>query len=420
MPTETATNLNLTFKPGIPYDPEQLGVPFSMVVDLFVRRLYSEGTSSYTSMRRGLKLSHPIVEAVFRHLQKQQLVDIRGIVGEEYSFSLTNAGRQLAEGRLKISEYAGAVPVSLSDYKKACSLQRARVKINREQLRQALSDLVLPDEIISQLGPALVSQDSLFLYGPTGNGKTSLAERLLRAYSDYILIPYAVEVDNQVILVYDPVVHRKAEVELDGVDGRWVLCHRPCVTVGGELMPEMLELRHDVTAKIYAAPLQMKANNGILVIDDFGRQVMQPRELLNRWIVPLDRRVDYLNLHYGVKFEIPFEMMVVFSTNMDPHELAEEAFLRRIHNKVFVSDVSPQIFDEIFSRVCEGRRLPVPADLAPQTRKICGDLGYGALRACYPDDLVDIVVSICEFEERPVVLDRESMKQAAQLYFARK
>ena len=174
--------------------------------------------------------------------------------------------------------------------------------------------------MLDQLGPAIISQNSIFVYGPTGNGKTSLAERMLRVYQDAVLIPYAVEVDSQIISLYDPVVHQPLENDDEDADPRWILCKRPCIVVGGELIPSMLELRLDEASGIYAAPLQMKANNGILIIDDFGRQLMSPRDLLNRWIVPLDRRVDYLTLRYGVKFQIPFELMVVFSTNLEPSD----------------------------------------------------------------------------------------------------
>ena len=231
---------------------------------------------------------------------------------------LSAAGKQLASERFQVSQYAGACPVSLKEYHAAAKAQTARISVDRRVLRQAFSDLVVSDRMLDQLGPAIISQTSIFVYGPTGNGKTSLAERMLRVYQDAVMIPYAVEVDNQVISVYDPVVHHPIDHDDADVDPRWILCKRPCILVGGELIPSMLELRLDESSGIYAAPLQMKANNGILLIDDFGRQLMSPRDLLNRWIVPLDRRVDYLTLRYGIKFQIPFELMVVFSTNLEP------------------------------------------------------------------------------------------------------
>jgi hypothetical protein len=286
-------------------------------------------------------------------------------------------------------------------------------------LRKAYADLVTPDELFDQLGPAIIGQSSLFLYGPTGNGKTSLAERLLRVYDDAIVIPHAVEVDGQIINLYDPVVHRRIEVEPYDLDPRWVICRRPCITVGGELTPDMLELRLDESSHIYAAPLQMKANNGIFLIDDFGRQVISPRELLNRWIVPLDRRVDYLTLRHGVKFPIPFQMMVVFSTNLDPNELADEAFLRRIRNKVYVGPVSEVAFDEIFRRVTEALRIPCDPVSTACLRGICRRHADHALRACYPKDICEVVAAICEYEQRPPRITPEELRRAAEIYFTR-
>jgi predicted ATPase with chaperone activity len=342
------------------------------------------------------------------------------MIGNDYQFTLSAAGRALSGERFQISQYAGACPVSLSDYTSATEKQSAKVTITRRVLRHALSDLVVTDRLLDSLGPALISQSSIFLYGPTGNGKTSLAERLLRVYEDAVLIPYAVEVDNQIISLYDPVVHERIEeVEDPNWDPRWVLCHRPFILVGGELVPSMLELRLDEASGIYAAPLQMKANDGIFVIDDFGRQLMSPRDLLNRWIVPLDRRVDYLTLRYGVKFQIPFEMLVVFSTNLDPSDLADEAFLRRIHNKIFIEAVDPTIFDEILRRVVASRNIPTEPDTADYLRRLCLRDGRTELRACYPRDICDILASIANYEGRAVRMTRAELERASDLYFTR-
>jgi hypothetical protein len=408
-----------SFAPAIPQTFEELGIPQSLVIDLFLRRTMIEGFSTLESLSKALRVSIAIVDQVFRQLRQQQIVEVKGMIGNDYQFVLTQAGKQMAADRFQISQYAGACPVSLRDYTAATKRQAARVHIDRRALRAAFSDLVVPDRLLDQLGPALISQNSIFLYGPSGNGKTSIAERMLRVYQDAVFIPYAVEVDNQIISLYDPVVHHRVELEDPDIDPRWVLCRRPCIVVGGELIPSMLELRLDESSGIYAAPLQMKANNGIFIIDDFGRQLMSPRDLLNRWIVPLDRRVDYLTLRYGVKFQIPFELMVVFSTNLDPSDLADEAFLRRIQNKIEIEPVQPQVFDMIYQRVVSTRNVPADYDSAEYLRKLCLSEGRTQLRACYPLDIINIIHSICQYENRPVQVTKAELERAVHLYFAR-
>jgi hypothetical protein len=370
-------------------------------------------------LSRSLRISVPVIDAVFKHMRSQQLVEIKGMQGNDYNFTLSAAGKQLASERFQVSQYAGSCPVSLKDYHAATKAQSAKVLVDRRMLRQAFSDLVVSDRMLDQLGPAIISQSSIFVYGPTGNGKTSLAERMLRVYQDAIMIPWAVEVDNQIISVYDPVVHHPLENDDEDVDPRWIMCKRPCIVVGGELIPSMLELRLDESSGIYAAPLQMKANNGILLIDDFGRQLMSPRDLLNRWIVPLDRRVDYLTLRYGVKFQIPFELMVVFSTNLEPADLADEAFLRRIHNKIYVEAVDPASFDQIFARVVQGRNIQAGPDSAEYLRKLCLREGRTELRACYPSDICNILSAIGRYEGRPPLMTKPELERATALYFAK-
>src|ERR1700684_986582 len=382
------------FAPSIPQDFKDLGISESLVLDLMLRRMLIEGYSSIAGLGRSLKLSHMVVDLMFKHMRSLQLVEIKGLIGNDYSFTLSAAGKQLAGERFQISQYAGACPVSLNDYAKANKVQSAKVHVDRKTLRAAYSDLIVTDRMLDQLGPAIISQNSIFVYGPTGNGKTSLAERMLRVYQDAVLIPYAVEVDSQIITLYDPVVHQPLDHDDDESDARWILCKRPCIIVGGELIPSMLELRLDEASGIYAAPMQMKANNGILIIDDFGRQLMSPRDLLNRWIVPLDRHVDYLMLRYGVKFQIPFELMVVFSASLEPSDLADEAFLRRIHNKIFVDAVNEKAFDQIFHRVVTKFNIPCEPDSPEYLRKLCLREGRTELRACYPADICTILTSI--------------------------
>jgi hypothetical protein len=407
------------FCPAIPQRMEDTGISQTLLLDLVVRRLSFDGTSNLNQLSQTLKLSLPVIDSLFRIMRQQQLIEVKGMLGNDYWITLSAAGRTLASERFRICQYAGPAPVSLKEYHAAVKAQAAEVDINRRVLRNALSDLVVTDEILDQLGPAVISQTSIFLYGPTGNGKTSLAERLLRVYHDAILMPWAVEVDNQIIALYDPVVHHRIEVDETEMDPRWVLCRRPCILVGGELVPSMVELRLDEASGIYSGPLQMKANNGIFIIDDFGRQLISPRDLLNRWIVPLDRRVDYLSLRYGVKFQIPFELMVVFATNLDPNDLADEAFLRRIHNKIYVEPVHAEVFDEIFRRVATARNVSLEIDSCENLRDLCLSDGRTELRACYPVDMLNILTSISRYEKKPIVVGRKDLERATALYFAR-
>jgi hypothetical protein len=407
------------FSPSIPQNFKELGISESLVLDLMLRRMVIEGYSSLAGLSSSLRIAIPVVDMVFKHMRQQQLVEIKGMAGNDYQFVLSVAGKQLAGERFQVSQYAGACPVSLKEYHAATKAQAAKVQIDRGVLRQAFADLIVSDRMLDQLGPAIISQTSIFVYGPTGNGKTSLAERMLRVYQDTVLIPYAVEVDNQIISVYDPVVHHRVDHAEDDVDPRWIVCKRPCIVVGGELIPSMLELRLDEASGIYAAPMQMKANNGILLIDDFGRQLMSPRDLLNRWIVPLDRRVDYLTLRYGVKFQIPFELMVVFSTNLEPADLADEAFLRRIHNKIYIEAVDAPSFDQIFNRVVQGRGIQAESDSAEYLRKLCLREGRTELRACYPADICNILHSIGRYEGRPPQMTKPELERATSLYFAK-
>ena len=415
----TFAPVRTAFSPAIPQTFAELGISESLVLDLMLRRMVIEGNCTLASLGRSLRLAVPIIDVVFKHMRQQQLVEVKGMSGNDYNFVLSQAGKLMANERFQVSQYAGACPVSIKDYGAAVRAQAAKVNVDREILRNAFSDLVVSDHMLDQLGPAIISQTSIFVYGPTGNGKTSLAERMLRVYKDAILIPYAVEVDNQIISLFDPVVHQPLDNDETDLDPRWVVCKRPCILVGGELVPSMLELRLDDSSSIYAAPLQMKANNGILLIDDFGPQLMSPRDLLNRWIVPLDRRVDYLTLRYGVKFQIPFETMVVFSTNLEPSDLADEAFLRRIQNKILVEAVDPQSFDLIFDRVVKARRIAAEPDSAEYLRKLCLRQGRTELRACYPADICTILTSIGRYEGRGPVMSKSELERATALNFAK-
>jgi hypothetical protein len=406
------------FSPPVPRDLESLGISSVLVTDLVLRRLSLEGTSTLQGLSEILKLPVAVIHSVFTSLRQQQLIEVKGMAGNDYRITLSGHGRAMASERFQASRYSGPAPVSLKAYSEAVKIQAAEIEITRDVLRAAFSDMVVPDSLLDQLGPALIEQSSIFLYGPAGNGKSSLAERMLRVYQDAILVPYAVEVDGQIISLYDPAVHLRVGDESEERDPRWVVCRRPCIMVGGELTSALLELRYDDSTGIYSAPLQMKANNGIFVIDDFGRQVISPRELLNRWIVPLDRRIDFLSLRYGLKFDVPFRVLVVFATNLNPHELADEAFLRRIHNKILVDSVSPETFDEIFRRVTRARQVELASESLATFRDLCLADGRNELRACYPNDICNILNSIARYENREPVANADDLKRAVQLYFA--
>ncbi|MFB3825803.1 MAG: ATP-binding protein [Bryobacteraceae bacterium] len=405
------------FWPAVTDNADALGVERRLLLDLMLRHVRLSGAASLRSLSRTMRLSVPVVESLFHQLRQQQLIDVEGMTGDDYSFRLTARGRDMAVQPGPLGQYAGPAPVSIEEYYKLTKQQAARIALTRAKLKRSFADLVLPDDLLDQIGPAFISHKSIFIYGPTGNGKTSVAERLVRLYDDSIVMPYAVLAAGHVITVFDPVVHEALPISDENYDQRWVPCRRPCVMVGGELSASMLELRVEESTGVCAAPLQMKANNGIFIIDDFGRQLLSPRDLLNRWIVPLDRRVDYLTLSHGVKFQIPFELLVIFSTNLDPYDLADEAFLRRIHTKVYVGPVSESDFDEIYRRTAEGRNLPFDPDAAAFLRSIC--VQYGPLRACYPNDICEVMLSICKYEGREPGATAADLERATGLYFAK-
>jgi predicted ATPase with chaperone activity len=396
---------------------DDLGIGETLVCDLFLKHAYNAGTSTVTSIAASLRLPIHLAETVFRKLKTQQFIDVRGTFGEDFSFTLSASGKAAAIERMQVSRYAGPLPVSLTRYQEVVRAQVARTRLNREKLEYAYKDLMVTPELINRLGPALVAQKSMFLYGPSGTGKSSLAERVMRVHNDRIGVPMAVQVDGNVICVFDPAVHKPVGAQRGDDDPRWVMCERPSIIVGGELIPAMLELQREPDAGHFIAPLHMKANNGIFVIDDFGRQMIAPKDLLNRWIVPLDRRVDYLTIS-GAKFAVPFEVFVVFSTNLNPSDLADEAFLRRIPNKILVDAVPADMFDRIVLKRLESTGWTAEPGATDRVRNVCAALG-GSLRPCYPRDILQIVESIAQFEETEQHLTVEHVNRAAELYFAR-
>ena len=355
--------------PAIPRTLEATGMEEQFLLDFVLKSMYISVHETVSEISQEIKLSKPVVELLLIMLRDRGLVEISGSAESQFLLrhALTERGRARAVNALSQSAYVGPAPVPLEDYYfrvEAQSIVNERVDLG--SLKKAMSDLVLPSRVLRQLGPAVNSGKALLLYGPSGNGKTSVAERLGLVFRQTVYIPHALKVDQQIIKVYDEAVHRRAEQESPPVDEheqildrwgahdpRWVACRRPVLLAGGELTLGMLDLDFDPQGKFYEAPLQVKAMGGVLVIDDFGRQRVNPEELLNRWIVPLERKVDYLTLHTGKKFEIPFDAIVVFSTNLSPAELMDAAFLRRISYKVMLGQPTLEEYTEIFRRLCE-------------------------------------------------------------------
>ena len=402
-----------------PETVEDLRIRRSLLEDLALKILSLEGEMSVCDLGEKMRIPLPVADEIFQHMRKDKQCEVKGIVAGIYMIVITSQGRSRARELFALSQYAGPTPVSLEVYTRRVQEQSVQdLEIRPHQVEQAFEHLVLSSQILKQLGTAVVSGTTIFLHGPSGTGKTAIAETLPRIYDDHVWLPYAVEIDGQIITVYDPGIHERSE-EAEPADGdrRWVLCSRPRVIVGGELTTEMLDLQFNPLTKFYSAPLQMKANNGVLIVDDFGRQRMQPEEMLNRWIVPLDRRIDFLTLAGGKSFEIPFDLFVVFATNLDQAELMDEAFLRRILNKIKVDFVTRENFHEIFRSVCRKFEVTYDAGIVDHFLSMLTTEIKQPLRACFPRDIVRQICWAAKYEGRTPVMDQNSVREACENYF---
>ena len=399
---------------------EETGIRKNLLEDLALKIIYRVGEISLNELARHMGLSYKIVEDLFQRLRRDQLCQVTGMAGGTHRVTASSGGKSRALELLAQNQYCGPAPVSLEDYVERIEAQSVRgIRVTPEDVTRAFEELVLDSATLNQLGVAATSGRGIFLYGPTGTGKTTIAETLTRLFDhDPVWVPYAVEVDGQIITVYDPALHQRLEQSVDHEqDGRWARCRRPRMMVGGELTIEMLDLQFNSSTRFYTGPVQMKANNGILIIDDFGRQRVSPEELLNRWVVPLDRRIDFITLAGGRKIEIPFDMLVVFATNLDPAKLADEAFLRRIQTKIKIDFMTPDQFREIFRRLCMKHDLDYEQALADDLIGIIRQDRREPLRACYPRDILHQILWAAQYQQKKPRLDRKALEDACNNYF---
>ncbi|HEV2084687.1 MAG TPA: hypothetical protein VGR09_06370 [Gemmatimonadales bacterium] len=431
-----ANELDLAETVAVPPIPEKLadtGLSADAVRDLLLKVLYVQGSRSGQYLADFLRLPFPLVDEELLTLQHRRFIEVRGTTAPHrgsYLFDLGDEGRNRAREALEASQYVGPVPVPLSQYSKWIHAQSIRLAhVTQESLRTGLSHLVLDHAVYDLLGPAVNSSKSIFLYGHPGNGKTAIAEAISQMLGGVLYLPYAVDVEGQIMLVYDPVHHEEIETRAEVVgieslwrsgpsyDRRYARVKRPVVLTGGELTLDQLDLRYDPFTKLYQAPFQVKANGGVLIVDDFGRQRVPPRDLLNRWIVPLEKRIDYLTLHTGGKFPVPFDCLLIFATNLDPAELVEEAFLRRIHYKIPVVNPTRAQYEEIFRRCCVGAGLAYASETVAYLFEEFYDKRGIPPRGSHPRDLIAHVEDIAKYREITPQLTRELVDRACRSYF---
>lgn len=432
-------NVGLPEAPSAPETAAEAGLTVGFLNGLMLKTLYTRGAMLGLDLARLLCLPFKVVDESLRFLKDEKCLEVAGgdLIGRvSYRFNLTEVGRRRAQEALGMCAYVGPAPVPLEDYVEQTYRQAVTgITCTPDNMRSSFSHLVLPEELYNAIGPAIVSGRSAFIYGPPGNGKTSIAQSIgnfMNTNGGEIYVPYAFLAENSIITVYDQAVHHASEdndqdrledneatirrlLNTGSVDARWVKIHRPVVITGGELTLAMLDLRFNTEANFYQAPLHVKANGGVFLIDDFGRQLCSPKELLNRWILPLESRHDYLTLSSGKKFEVPFEQLTIFSTNLDPSNLVDDAFLRRIRHKVEILAPARDVYEKIF--LSQVKRLGM--NPCPEAIHFLYDNYYGksrSPRASDCRDLLEIIQSICRYRRQPVQLTKELMADAAATF----
>ena len=410
------------FWPRAPESIEESGLTAPFVEDHLVRLIYFAQQMTGAELAQASGLPYVAIQPLIQSMTQDHLLEVVGqtsLVASGYRYALAPKGRERAEEALDRTWYHGPLPVPLAQYVAAIKVQSVRaVIVRRDALRAAFADLVIAEEFLDRIGPAVNAAESIFLYGAPGNGKTAMAERITRMIGGAIFVPHAIEVDGAIIMLYDELNHQPTtEGSVRRHDARWVRIRRPVVVAGGELTLASLDLIWNPVGKFYEAPLQMKANGGSFLIDDFGRQMVRPIELLNRWIVPLEKRIDYLTLQTGKKLEVPFDQLLLLSTNLNPADLADEAFQRRIRFRVPVDDPTEAQFAEVFKAVCAAKKVPFDPTvfewlLATWWRP------YGRpMRMVQPRDLINQLVAIAQYLGRDPVMDPDLLDRACKSYF---
>lgn len=406
----------------------ETGLTQAVLEDLCTKVLLRLGRSSLRALADHIRLPPSLVSDVLTLLRTARQVEMVGHPGVEADaeYQLTDPGKTSAREALARNQYVGPAPVPLESY---CSRVHAHSKrhadINASYVREAFGALVVDPAVVDQVGAAMNSGRAMLIYGPAGSGKTFLAEHLASLQPDNIPVPYAITVGGEIIQIFDPLIHEPAGSAEAGNslirsdhDERWQWCRRPVVIAGGELTLPMLDLQFDPTTRYYQAPVHVKANGGVFVVDDLGRQLVAPRDLMNRWIVPLDRNRDYLSLHTGFKFSVPFDMTVIFSTNLEPHELADEAFLRRFGYKVYLGPMDRASYRRVFEETCRTAAVQFDADAFDWLIEARHRAEGRSLLACYPRDLVGRVRDFAIYEGRDVAhASREALERAWKTYF---
>lgn len=416
-----------SFEPVQPSSLAATGLTTEEIEKLVLKFLHARGSATGRQIAGQVRLPFGLIENLLKTLRHDMLVSLKGTAeAGDYEFAITESGRSRAANYARECAYFGSAPVCLRDYLDAMAAQSiAKAEVSEESLRQAFSDLIISPELLERLGPAINSGRGMFLFGDAGNGKTSIAERITRAFGSTIWIPRALGIDGEIIHLFDPGVHKVVEeprtdslIDNSEIDGRWVRIERPTVVVGGELTMDDLEVTLNPSSRICEAPVQLKSNCGVLVIDDFGRQRMPVAELLNRWIVPLEKRYDFLNLPSGRKLQMPFDQLIVFSTNLEPKNLVDGAFLRRIPYKIQVPDPTPEQFHAIFERLAPALGFEYEAPVVEyliQTHFLAVGRPF---RSCHPRDLLLQVRNQCTYQGRPKKMTPAGFDFAVQNYFS--